>query len=334
MRRSVQLALASSLSLLVWSNLPAKAQETPFVEIVPARAPGPLPAGVMAFCTTGPTTGASSPTCPVIRYNGLTIWALRYTDNRVSMLIAAFDPSGQIVKQWEKPGARYNWKTVIDETNNTVTFAGQSGAIVMTLNELDIFPPPANALTFVNVAAPAINCVFNTTNTPCTVSGNDSLGDIPVPPVQVSGVARLQTRTILGAAGAPAAGKTAYLYRVDMTQAVSSGEAPCVTDISVDFGPVSKFVYGGSGSPPDDVFVITQGGLGDIGLYQVTQKSTVINFIFNQPVCAGPTPGTGRSSNFIGVASSSAPNAVNIKTVKVGWPGLDALIVPARGPAY
>jgi len=328
MRLSVQLAVASSVSLLVWSNLPAKAQETPVVEIVPAKAPGPLPAGVEVFCTTGPTTGASSPTCPVIRYNNLTIWALRFTDNRVSMLIAAFDPSGQIIKQWEKPGARYNYKTVIDETNNKVTFAGQSGFIVMTLDELDIFPPPPGALTFVNVAAPAINCVFNTS---CQVSGTDSVGNIPLPPIAVSGTGSLQTRTILSAAGAPAAGKTAYLYRVDMTQAVSSGEVPCVTDLSIDFGPVSKFVYGGSGSPPDDVFVITQGGLGNIGLYQVTQKGKVINFIFNQPVCAGLTPGTGRSSNFFGVTSSSAPKAI---TAKVGWPGLDALSVPARGPAY
>ena len=330
MRLYVQVALASLLSLAVWSSLPASAQETPEVQIVPATAPGPMPTGVGVFCTTGPTTGASSPTCPVVKFNNLTIWALRYNDNRMSMLIAAIDPSGKIIKQWEKAGARYNWQINIDETKDTVTFMGQSGSVTMTFDELDIFPPPPNALTVVNVAAPAINCFFTTSN-PCVVNPNDSVGDIPVPPGLVSGAARLQTRTYLGAAGAPAAGKTGYLYRVDMTQAVSNSEVPCVTDLSVDFGPVVKFSYGGGGTPPADVFVITQGGIGDIGLYQVTQTGSVINFVFNEPVCAGPTAGTGRTSNFFGVTSNSAPKAI---TAKAGWPGLLPLNVPARGPAY
>jgi hypothetical protein len=37
------------------------------------------------------------------------------------------------------------------------------------------------------------------------------------------------------------------------------------------------------------------------------------------------------SSYFIGLASAQAPKAV---TAKVGWPGLEALDVPARAPAY
>jgi hypothetical protein len=330
MRLFVSIALASFLSLLVWFNSSARAQETPALDTVPATAPGPLPAGVIAFCTTGPGTGARSPTCPIVRYNGLTIWALDFTDNRMAMLIAAFDANGRIVKQWEKGGARYNWQINIDETKDTVTFMGQSGSVAMTFDELDIFPPQPGQLIFVDVSSPAINCFYTTTN-PCTVSGNDSVGDIPVPPGIITGPARLQTRTILGAAGSPAAGKTGYLYRVDMTQAVSSEEVPCVTDLSIDFGPLVQFPYAGSGSSPADVFVINQGGIGDIGLFAVTKKGSVINFTFNQPVCAGPTPGTGRSSRFIGVTSASAPKAI---TAKVGWPGLDPLGTPARGPAY
>lgn len=330
MRRYVQLALASLVSLLACSNLPANAQETPELATLPAVAPGPMPPGVSVFCTTGPTTGASSPTCPVVRYNGLTIWALRYNDNRVSMLIAAIDPSGKIIKQWEKAGARYNWKIDIDETKDTVTFQGQSGSVTMTFDELDIFKPPPGALIVVDVGAPAINCFYTTTD-PCTVSGNDSVGDIPVPPGIITGPARLQTRTILGSAGSPAAGKTGYLYRVDMTQAVSNEEVPCVTDVSVDFGPVVQFPYSGSGSSPADVFVITQGGLGSIGLFQAVKTGSVIDFVFNEPVCAGPTPGTGKTSYFFGVTSDSAPKAI---IAKVGWPGLDALNTPARGPAY
>jgi hypothetical protein len=326
MRRSVQLALASSVSLVVWSSLPANAQETPSVDIVPAEAPGPVPPGTIVFCTTGPTTGARSPTCPVVRYNGYAIWALDFTDNRVAMGIVAYDAAGRLMKQWEKPGARYNWQTTVDETKQTVTFMGQSGSVTMRWDEFDFPVPQPGTLTFANVAAPAINCVFNTS---CQVTPTDSIGNIPVPPGQVSGAAQLQTRTIAGAAGAPGAGKTAYLYRVDLTQAVSDADVPCVTDLSVDFGPGSKLPYGGSS--PDDVFVITQGGLGNIGLYEVIQTGTVVKFTFNQPVCAGATPGTGRSSNFIGIASGSTPKAVN---VEVGWPGTEGLSVPARTPAY
>src|SRR5450755_4592131 len=97
-------------------------------------------------------------------------------------------------------------------------------------------PAQAASLSFVNVTAPAINCVFNT---PCTVTVTDSVDTIAVPAGLWTGTARLQSRTFVGAAGSPAAGKTAYEYRVDLTQAVSDGEVPCVTDIAIDFGPVT-----------------------------------------------------------------------------------------------
>ena len=43
-----------------------------------------------------------------------------------------------------------------------------------------------------------------------------------------------------------AAGLTAYAYQVDLTQASSTDDALCVTDLIVDFGPVPKLPYGGS----------------------------------------------------------------------------------------
>lgn len=185
----------------------------------------------------------------------------------------------------------------------------------------------AGPLSFVNVSAPDINCVFNTT---CTVTVTDSVGTIAVPPPLWTGTARLQSRTIPGAPGAPGAGKTAYEYRVDLTQAVSDGEVPCVTDISIDFGAVAKLQYNKAG-PSDDVFVVNKGGLGTIGLYAVEQTGNVITFTFNQPVCAGPTPGTGHTSYFFGLASEYAPHAI---TAHVSVPGLDPIDVPARGPAH
>src|SRR4051812_30540124 len=99
---------------------------------------------------------------------------------------------------------------------------------------------PANAacaapLTVVTVSAPDINCVFETD---CTVVVTDSIGSIPVP--SITGRARLQSRPFAGKAGAPAAGKTAYEYRLDLTQATAVGDVACVTGLNVDFGPVTK----------------------------------------------------------------------------------------------
>lgn len=185
----------------------------------------------------------------------------------------------------------------------------------------------AASLSFVNVGAPAINCVFNTT---CTVTVTDSVDTIVVPPLLWTGNARLQSRTFTGAAGAPGAGKTAYEYRVDLTQVVSDGEVPCVTDISIDFGPVTKLQYNKAG-PLDDVYVVTKGGLGTIGLYAVEQTGNVITFTFNQPVCAGPTPGTGHTSFFFGLASTFPPHAI---TAHVSVPGLDPIDVKARAPGH
>src|SRR5471030_396882 len=77
-------------------------------------------------------------------------------------------------------------------------------------------PAAAQPLTIANVGAPAINCVFSKpVGGKCTVIVTDTVGTIAMPP-GVSGVGRVQSRTFAGAAGTPGAGKTAYLYRVDM----------------------------------------------------------------------------------------------------------------------
>ena len=116
-------------------------------------------------------------------------------------------------------------------------------------------------LKIVNVTAPDINCVFDPS---CKLTVTDSAGDIVIP--NVTGKAILQSRTFSGAAGAPGAGLTGYEYRVDLTQASIMGEsAGCVTDMTVDFGPVTQLQYNKAG-PDDDVYVVTKGGLGSVGL--------------------------------------------------------------------
>src|SRR5262245_50425435 len=109
----------------------------------------------------------------------------------------------------------------------------------------------AQPLSVVNVGAPAINCVFNTS---CTIGVTDFVANIPLP--GISGTARLQSRMYTGSSGAPAAGFNGYEYRVNLTDAVGILNIPCVQSLKVTFGPVAAFQYNGAG-PLDQVFVVT-----------------------------------------------------------------------------
>ncbi len=183
----------------------------------------------------------------------------------------------------------------------------------------------AAPLSVVEVTAPDINCVFNTT---CKVTVTDSSGDISFG--GMTGKGFLQSRTFPGAAGAPAEGKTGYEYRVDMTQATAIGDTACVTDPTVDFGPVTKLQYDKVG-PLDDVYVVTKGGLGTIKLASAAQTGSVITFVFSQPVCAADPSSKGETSFFFGLASTGLPKAI---TATVGIPGLGQIKVDARSPAH
>ena len=271
--------------------------------------------------------GSESQNCPVLKYNGYTYWAWSDANNDVSMAIVAYDDAGTPVKQWNKSGARYIWQINVDTVAQTVGFVGQSNAtITMSFDDLFIPAPGPSALTFVDVGAPAINCIFAPS---CTVTPTDTVADIPLPP-DVSGTGRLQTRTFTGAPGTPAAGKTAYLYRVDMTDAVSGQTVPCVTDLAIEFGAVTRLSFDGTGQPYD-AFVITSGGLGTIGLFNAAKQGNVVDLVFERPVCAGSSAGTGHSSSFVGLVSANAPMAI---TAHVGWPGLLPLGVDARAPTH
>jgi len=160
----------------------------------------------------------------------------------------------------------------------------------------------AGPLTIIDVAAPAVNCVFNTTGAPnCTVTVNDSVGTF-TPPGD-SGNARLQSRTFPGQTLAPAHGATAYLYRVDLTEVKGVTAANCVTKLVLDFGRVLPLPYSPKGR--FGVFVVTSGGLGSIGLSSADQDQfgNVTTFTFSSPVCPGAT------SYFFGLASESVPVA-------------------------
>lgn len=326
MRQQAQLLAIGAVMFVASAMSPALAQYPPQIDTVPRDNHGSSPAGTNSVCTLGPNTGAPSPTCPVLKINGYSFWAFNYNDNRIAMAILAYDPAGNLVKTWEKGGARYLWQINVNGDSRTVDFMGQSNAkVTMTWEELAAETQPG-ALAVVKVSAGALNCLF--TNPCAAVTSTDTAANISLPP-NASGVGQLLTRTFVGAAGSAAAGQTAYGYRVDMTQAVSLGDASCVTDVTVDFGPDLQLNYDGSG--PSDGFTIAQGDSGTIGILYAVRFGNSANFVFEQPVCAGATAGSGQSSLYFGMTAAAAPKAV---TMTLGWPGLTGIAVAARGPAY
>jgi hypothetical protein len=188
----------------------------------------------------------------------------------------------------------------------------------------------SEALNVVNVNAPAINCVFNPA---CKVTVTDSIGDIPLPGTTAKG--RLQSRTYAAARGAPAAGKTAYVYRVNLSNAAGVAPRACVASLWVFTGYPAPQQYNGAG-PLDHVFVVTSGGLGSIGVASAVQEGEGTKFTFTRPVCSGSRGRPGDSSFFFGVASSYPPvsRTAYVHTKSGGAPKLTTVHVPVRSPDY
>ncbi|MFS8087150.1 MAG: hypothetical protein ACMG6H_16065, partial [Acidobacteriota bacterium] len=153
----------------------------------------------------------------------------------------------------------------------------------------------AASLKVVNVSAPAINCVFNPA---CTVSVNDTTDNIAM---STGGTGFLQSRTFKGAPGWPATGLFAYEYRIDLRNAVGAVAVSCIDWMTISFGPaIGTLNYGGD-AKPDQVFVVTSGGIGTIGIRSAVQTGSNIKFKFSSPICEGGAPGKGNSSFFWGL---------------------------------
>ena len=161
-------------------------------------------------------------------------------------------------------------------------------------------------LTVVKVAAPAVNCVFNSS---CTVTVNDSVSKLTFSPLGDG--AFFQSRTYPAIAGTPGAGTTAYEYRLDLRQADKFAE--CVAGLVLNFGPVKQLPY--PQNQQADVFVITQGGLGSVGIKSAEQDGSVITFTFEKFLCPGET------SFFFGLAATGAPMSTSGTLFGPGSPG-------------
>ena len=105
----------------------------------------------------------------------------------------------------------------------------------------------------------------------------DIIGDQPRP--------RLQVRTVLGAAGSPAAGKTGYLYRLDLTNVIGALDVSCATALKLDVGPTAKFEYFKNGANAD-LFGIDKGGAGTIGVSKA-ERIGGITVTFRKSICVG-----------------------------------------------
>ena len=184
----------------------------------------------------------------------------------------------------------------------------------------------ANPLVVVNVNAPAYQYVFSTSG---SVIVQDTVDTFAIS--GGAGLARLQSRTAVGQPGAPAAGLYRYSYRLDLTNVYGILSEPCVTSLTIRFGVVvSSLDYNGDGATGDQVFVITSGGLGSVGLASATRSGNDVTFNFaGGGVCAGGSPGTGESSYFFGLVSSLAPRFV---TAKVADNGANTYWPQARAP--
>jgi hypothetical protein len=164
-------------------------------------------------------------------------------------------------------------------------------------------------LKVVNVNAPSVNCVFDPS---CIVQVTDSSDTIPLP---AGGTNFLQSRTFVGKPGAPADGLYGYEYRIDLRNALGLTYIPCISSMKIEFGSVvSSLDYDDDGEA-DQVYVVTGGGLGSVGLASAEKFGNDITFTFSSPVCAGGSPGTGQSTFFFGLVSEKPPGPVTA-TVK------------------
>ncbi len=192
-----------------------------------------------------------------------------------------------------------------------------SAAFALTSFMATLDAGQAAPLEIVKVGAPAINCVFNND---CKVVVTDSLGTVPVPgvlgkaPWTGYGPAVLQSRTYVGARDTPAMGETAYEYRMVMSFAVGTN---CVIALKLDVGPIKKHDFNSSGTLAD-VYVVTAGGLGTIGLSSADQSGNTVTFTFEKPVCAGPAPETGDTSFFFDFSAGGQPMQTSGKVQVVG----------------
>jgi hypothetical protein len=172
----------------------------------------------------------------------------------------------------------------------------------------------AQLLNIVEVNAPKVNCVFQTD---CNLPVTDSSSNISLPLLAVPDTAFVQSRTFAGEAGAPGAGTTGYEYRLSMTEASGTG---CILGFNLNFGPHKQLPYANNALA--DVYVVTTGGLGTIGLKSAERTGDAISFTLASPLCADGPPDVKKTTFFFGLAAPAAPMHVIGSVYGIGNPGI------------
>ena len=186
--------------------------------------------------------------------------------------------------------------------------------------------PPAAAqpvpLFPAQVSQNNIDCLFGV-GAQCTVTPHDEATSIPMG--SISGNAVLHSRTFLGPADSRAPGRTAYQYRIDLTNATALGDTACIDNLSVRFGPVAKLPYA-PGVILRDVYEIRQGvPASQVGFVSASQTGDVVTFTFAPgQFCAG--------ASSVAFVLASLDEPVRGVHVKIDASGQEDIQVKSFGP--
>lgn len=188
---------------------------------------------------------------------------------------------------------------------------------------------PAASLTFVNVSAPNVNCLFDAD---CDIFPDDTTALFTFDGMDGAGFlqSRLWPRGELGTAGG---GLFPYLYRIDMRELVGPGNPACISQFSLDFGPVVPLDYNNDGTA-EHGFIVTTGDYGSVAPSAVDLTGSRLTFTFATPVCGdfSPSMDNGVSSFLLGLASPFPSREVTAELLN-NWT-VDPLELPARAPEF
>ena len=177
-------------------------------------------------------------------------------------------------------------------------------------------------MKIVNVSAPAINYVFNS-------SGKITPQDFSSP---IWNGGFLQSRIFSGEPGTPAAGLHAYLYRIDLRNVADPTQIRFITSLKLDFGAVIGTIDFNGDHIADQVFVITKGGLGNVAPSSATESGSILTFVFTPSVGSGSAPGNGDSSYFFGLLSEYPPHTITATATNTAGPDLSLSVYAPHHP--
>ncbi|MEK3923929.1 InlB B-repeat-containing protein [Paenibacillus sp. FSL K6-2393] len=136
--------MAFILLCFTWPVLPIHAAGQMVFEGVPSVEMRPETEGnqlvkpdVAKVVCSDPTTEASSPSCPVIKWGDLTYWIYSDKDNNFVFYVAVYNQKGALINHKIFSGARYIKEITVDGSSERVTLKGQGNQIVqVTFDQL------------------------------------------------------------------------------------------------------------------------------------------------------------------------------------------------------